>query len=327
MPRNKFLTDAERVKIQTYKKCGVSNRQIAKKIHRSEKVVRNFLKLGSKYGIRRKTKGNTKISLLQMSKIRHEASKNHLSSAEIVDELQLPIKRRRVQQILSTSETIVYTKLQRKPQLKAQHRTARLEFAKKNMHMDQVWKKVIFSDEKKFNLDGPDGFSYYWHDLRHNDPPKLSRNFGGATVMVWAAFCANAKTPMCFISTKMNSEKYTDLLEEVLIPFLEENFIFQQDNASIHVSGPTRQWFQQKNIELLEWPAYSPDLNPIENLWGILAREVYKHGRQFATVAELKIKIKDAWEGIQCATLENLVMSMPNRIFSVISKNGGHTKY
>ena len=92
---------------------------------------------------------------------------------------------------------------------------------------------------KKFNLDGPDGFSSYWHDLRHNEPPRLSRNFGGGSVMCWAAFSSRSKTPMCFIGTKTNSNMYTDLLEDVLIPFLDdnmdENAIFQQDNASIHI--------------------------------------------------------------------------------------------
>jgi hypothetical protein len=62
--------------------------------------------------------------------------------------------------------------------------------------------------------------------------------------MVWAAFCVHSNPIMGFISTKMNSEIHTDFLEEVLIPFLEEkmeeNLIFQQDNTSNHVSGPTK---------------------------------------------------------------------------------------
>jgi hypothetical protein len=69
-------------------------------------------------------------------------------------------------------------------------------FARNNMHMKLEWQNMVFSDEKKFNLDGPDGFSYYWHDLRHNNPPKMSRNFGGGTVMVWAAFSMRSKTPI-----------------------------------------------------------------------------------------------------------------------------------
>ena len=43
-----------------------------------------------------------------------------------------------------------------------------------------------------------------------------------------------------------------------------------------------------KEIKIMEWPARSPDLNPIENLWGILAKEVYQDGRQFDRVSELR---------------------------------------
>ena len=66
------------------------------------------------------------------------------------------------------------------------------------------------------------------------------------------------------------------------------DFTLHQDNASIHVSKFTKQWFSEKEIDLLEWPSISPDINPIENLWGILVRRVYAHGRQFVNFNDLK---------------------------------------
>ena len=70
---------------------------------------------------------------------------------------------------------------------------------------------------------------------------------------------------------------------------------FQQDNAKIHVSRSTKRWFEAQNIPLLDWPNRSPDLNPMENLWAILARRVYANNKQYETVQELKDVITTAF--------------------------------
>jgi hypothetical protein len=78
---------------------------------------------------------------------------------------------------------------------------------------------------------------------------------------------------------------------------------------------------------VIPWPSLSPDLNPIENLWGLLARKVYANGRQFHTIAELKTAITQSWAEITIAERRPLVESMPNRLFEVIRLNGAKTKY
>lgn len=190
---------------------------------------------------------------------------------------------------------------------------------------------MIFSDEKKFKLDGPDGFNCYWRDLRREPEILTKRNFGGGTLMVWGAFTRASVLILAYPSTRMNSREYTDVLQDHLLPFLNENnnvdFKFQQDNARIHVSRESMEWFRENEIDLLEWPACSPDLNPIENLWGIIVRRLYANNKKYDTLRELKTAIEEIWVNLEPEVLNNLVDSMNNRLFEVIRKNGDVTHY
>lgn len=149
--------------------------------------------------------------------------------------------------------------------------------------------------------------------------------------MVWLGFCSTGKLNLAFTSCKMNSSDYIQVLQNCLIPFRakyrRKKFVFQQDNASIHTSSATKSWFSTKKIEVLKWPARSPDLNPVENIWGILVRRIYDNRKQYDTIDELKAAILKAWENIEPNILKNLVASMPKRIFQVIERAGRPTDY
>ena len=191
--------------------------------------------------------------------------------------------------------------------------------------------KVIFSDEKRFCLDGPDGYRNYWRDLRRDPLIFAKRPMGGEGLMVWAGISTLGRTQIVFVRGKMNSEGYQEILENFLIPFMDRwphlELVFQRDNASVHVSTPTRQWFASKNLPLLEWPAKSPDLSPIENVRSMLARAVYANGRQFNTIIDLKKAIIEEWERLDQNKIRELIGTMNKRLIKVIAKNGGITHY
>ncbi|KAF0772059.1 hypothetical protein AaE_002360, partial [Aphanomyces astaci] len=168
-------------------------------------------------------------------------------------------------------------------------------------------------------------------DLRKEPHTYFSRRNGGGGVMVWGAFSSAGTSQLAFLEGNQNSEDYVDTLGNFLFPFAHEHygeeFVFMQDGASIHTSKYTKSFLDEENVKVFEHPSLSPDLNPIENLWGILARHVYANGRQYMNVEELTVAIKAAWSGIGKPTLEKLIQSMPRRCLAVLEVKGGKTEY
>ncbi len=244
---------------------------------------------------------------------------------------QIPLSTRRIQSILHTSPELKYEKRKSCPKLTNAHINNRLNWAKEKVTWGSKWRTVLFSDEKKFNLDGPDGNQYYWHDLRKDSQYFSKRVSGGGSVMVWAAFGFDGKSEIVLLNGRQNSADYIQVLTEYLLPVGEEiggeEWLFQQDNASIHTSAMTREWFRERNIRVIDWPSLSPDLNPIENLWGILVRLVYANGRQFNSVPELWAEIRKQWALIPDFHLKTLADSMNNRLVEVLTKNGKAIDY
>jgi len=126
---------------------------------------------------------------------------------------------------------------------------------------------------------------------------------------------------------KNEKQGYIKVLEDRLLPFLEENgerdFVYMQDNAPIHRSQKTQRFFNGQSVNVLDWPACSPDLKPIENIWGILAWRVYEKNKKFDIVTILKNEILKQWSLLDHNILKNLINSMPKRLFEVAKAQGG----
>ena len=101
--------------------------------------------------------------------------------------------------------------------------------------MSRNWSEVLFSDEKKWRIDGPDGWSSYWLDLRKEPKHGKTTIRQGPGVMIWAAFSQRIKTSLAFVQETLDSVAYQNVLNDHLMPFLNTDSIFQQDNAPCHV--------------------------------------------------------------------------------------------
>lgn len=222
----------------------------------------------------------------------------------------------------------------KKPYLTKKHMKRRLEFAKKYANMPMTfWKKVLWSDESKFNLKASDGIQRVWR--KPDEAYKLSCmratvKFGGGNIMVWGAMAWRGVGKLEFIDDRMNADMYIDIIRRNLKASarklrLGSSFIFQQDNDPKHTAKKTSAFFEENHINVLEWPAQSPDLNPIEHLWALLDNEIGE--RSFTKKDDLKTAVTNAWGKIDAQKIKNLVESMPRRLAAVIKAKGGPTKY
>ena len=330
MSSGKWLSDVEKGKIAAFKEEGLSNREIARRISWSHTVVDNFIRKGQQYGTKKSPGAPSVISKRDRSHILRLASNSSLSARAIKEQTGVSASVWTVRRVLNGSRLLQRKKMKKQPPLTPWHIETRMAFAQDMMSWTTAWQNVVFSDEKKFNLDGPDGYSYYWHDLRKEERVLSRRHTGGGSVMIWASIGYQGKSPIVFLEGRMNANRYIDLLRQQTNNFeaiAGDSFIFQQDNAPIHTAACVKKWLEENEVPCMPWPPRSPDLNIIENVWGLLAKDVYANRKQFDTKDELRAAIRTSWERIDQGTVKKLFDSIPKRIFEVIRLNGKFTKY
>ncbi len=137
------------------------------------------------------------------------------------------------------------------------------------------------------------------------------------SVMVWGCVSALGKGNLHFCDGTIIAEKYIEILEHNMLPsrrhlFQGRSCIFQQDNAKPHSAHITKSWLRRKRVRVLDWPACSPDLSLIENVWRILKRKMRQ--RRPRTVAHLKTCLQEEWDKITPETLHHLVSSVSKRL-------------
>lgn len=225
----------------------------------------------------------------------------------------------------------------KKPRLLPRHIRQRLDFATKYQHWTiEDWKRVIWSDETKINRLGSDGCEWVWKKpggVMTEQHVKRTVKFGGGSLMMWGCMTAQGVGYACRIDGRMDSELYTNILGDDFLRSLEyygmdvNKIIFQQDNDPKHTSHTAQKWFEDNGVELLDWPAQSPDLNPIEHLWQHLKRQLAKYENDPVSIYELWERVETEWNNIPPQICLDLIASMPRRVDTVLKAKGGYTKY
>lgn len=150
--------------------------------------------------------------------------------------------------------------------------------------------------------------------------------------MFWGCFSYHGLGPLVPHLGSVTGEMHAKLLKKHAFPALRKFFprgngIFQEDNARPHTSKIAVAAREQSGLKFLPWPAQSPDLNPIENLWDRVKKRVYSRRKKPKNLFELTRAVKAAWKAIPLEHIQVLVDSLPRRIEAVIAAEGGPTKY
>ncbi|GBO10882.1 Transposable element Tc3 transposase [Araneus ventricosus] len=139
-----------------------------------------------------------------------------MSVREITTASRLQISKNTVHRRIIESGYMIHAKITLRLPLSKPHISKRLQWAHNHMSYGDKCMSVLFSDEEKWNRDGPDGNIKYWHDLRKEPRSFFSRQSGGRSVMVWAAFNFNDQVGLAFLDGRQNSPKYIETLENQL---------------------------------------------------------------------------------------------------------------
>ena len=130
------------------------------------------------------------------------------------------------------------------------------------------------------SFDVPDSYKKCWHDIEKIKPYFFKRQYGGGSAMVRGTFAGNVKLPIAVIDKKMKAETFQDMLGDTLLSYAplvtSGDWLFQQDNTSIHVSHSRKAWFEENEVRLFDWPPFNPGINPMDNVWAIIVQSVYK---------------------------------------------------
>ncbi len=187
-------------------------------------------------------------------------------------------------------------------------------------------------DESRFSLYRADGRQRIWRrvgewfaDVKVVDHVA----HGGGGDMVWAGICYGQQTQVHFIDGILNTQRYRDeILRPIFVPFIHDHHLMlQNDNARPHVARICTQFLEAENIPVFAWPAYSPDISPIEQVWDALDQRIRQRVPVPANIQQLRTAIKEEWTNIPQATINNPINSMQRRCVALREANGGHTRY
>ena len=189
----------------------------------------------------------------------------------------------------------------------------------------EQWQSVIFSDEVRFCLKS-DGIVKVWGPQHRRFDPRytVKKSKDRRSIMFWGFIRHDGYRLLLRCPESFTSSDYQIFLVIAKTAMIGENFIFQDDNCPVHRSHAVQEWFQNSNVPRITWPPYSPDLNPIENVWAFMKKRLSQGVRTRETLEE---DVWETWNSIPQTFIDSLFCFMPRRIRKCLQNRGSIINY
>ncbi|GFW57607.1 transposable element Tcb2 transposase [Trichonephila clavipes] len=186
---------------------------------------------------------------------------------------------------------------------------------------DNEWGRVLFTDKSRFSLSSDSHRILIWRERGSRNHPSniIERDrYGGHGVLVWGGIMLGSRTDLLiFDAGSVNGTRYCN---ESLLPYerlfrgaMGLQFLFMDDNAPCHRTVAAEQLLESEDIERMDWPVRSPDLNPIEHVWDFLGRRLAARTLPPVTIRELRLALQDEWAAMPQQLIDTLILSMGRR--------------
>ncbi|GFU56898.1 transposable element Tcb2 transposase [Trichonephila clavipes] len=185
-------------------------------------------------------------------------------------------------------------------------------------------------DESRFSLSSDSHRILIWRERGSRNHPSniIERDrYGGRGVLVWGGIMLGSRTDLhIFDAGSVNGTRYCN---EILLPHVRLfrgamglQFLFMDDNAPCHRTVAAEQLLESEDIERMDWPARSPDLNPIEHVWDFLGRRLAARTLPPVTIRELRLALQDEWAAMLQQLIDTLILSMGRRCETCLAVRG-----